>query len=102
MKTILLFFAGFLMLQVQAQQTKITLIHNFKGKIDQYPVEINLRSNLQNDTITGSYYYTKKGRDKNIFLEGTLKNNTLTLKEVVYTTLNGNSIKKHLATLNYY
>lgn len=83
-----------IMLTVKGQQTEVTYNRHFSGTIDKYAIEMTISSCPGKDSVTGVYYYTKKGRNNLIYLNGTLKNNTLNLQETVYASNQGQNIEK--------
>ncbi|SHE58347.1 XAC2610-related protein [Pedobacter caeni] len=85
---LLLVLVFFVLSTSQPQKSSTAIIRNFSGKIDKYPIEMTITHFVGTDSIDGSYYYTKKGRDNSIHLKGTFNNNTLTLTEVNYTVKN--------------
>lgn len=75
--------------QTYAQKAKVTSIINFTGAVGNYPVEMQLRLHNYTDSVFGEYYYVKSGRDNHIFLEGTLKDGELLLKESAHNVKTG-------------
>lgn len=77
-----------------AQKTSVKSILHFTGKIDQYPIEMTIEFLQEKDSVFGSYYYTKNGKDRAIWLKGILKNSEIKLSETAYvTTKKGNTPK---------
>ena len=64
-----------------SQTTKVTSIINFSGTVGKYPIEMQLSLVNLSDSIFGSYYYLKSGKDNEIFVAGTFKNGDLILQE---------------------
>lgn len=78
-------FVLFLFCQfVAAQKTSVKTILHFTGKIDKYPIEMTIEFKQGKDSVSGSYYYVKSGKDNSIFLDGILKNNEIKLIETTY------------------
>ncbi|WP_394777066.1 XAC2610-related protein [Flavobacterium sp.] len=74
-----------------AQKTIVKTYLHFTGKIDKYPIEMTVEFIQGKDSVSGSYYYVKNGKDMSIFTEGILKNEEIKLTETTYTpTKNGN------------
>lgn len=67
--------------ETYAQKAKVTAHLNFTGTVGKYPIEMKLSLNNYNDSISGEYYYIKSGRDSRIYLQGTLKDGEMLLKE---------------------
>lgn len=98
--TYLLLTLSFFVLKGQAQKSSVAIIRNFSGKIDKYPIEMTVTTYSGKDSVSGSYYYTKNGRDNNIHLKGTLNNTTLTLTEFNYTVKNKKLVTNITGHLN--
>ena len=98
--TYLLLTLSFFVLKGQAQKSSVAIIRNFSGKIDKYPIEMTVTTYAGKDSVSGSYYYTKNGRDNNIHLKGTLNNTTLTLTEFNYTVKNKKLVTNITGHLN--
>ncbi|WP_055098154.1 XAC2610-related protein [Flavobacterium aquidurense] len=78
-----------------AQKTIVKTILHFSGKIDKYPIEMTIEFIQGKDSVSGSYYYVKSGKDRSIFTNGILKNGEIKLEETAYTsTKTGNVTKK--------
>lgn len=78
-----------------AQKTIVKTILHFSGKIDKYPIEMTVEFIHGKDSVSGSYYYVKSGKDRSIFTNGILKNGEIKLEETAYTsTKTGNVAKK--------
>ncbi|MFB9079858.1 XAC2610-related protein [Flavobacterium procerum] len=69
---------------VFAQKTTVTTSLHFSGKIDKYPIEMTIDFQQGKDSVSGSYYYVKSGKDNTILLRGIFKNNELKLAETTY------------------
>lgn len=98
--TYLLLTLSFFVLKGQAQKSSVAIIRNFSGKIDKYPIEMTVTTYAGKDSVSGSYYYTKNGRDNTIHLKGTLNNTTLTLTEFNYTVKNKKLVTNITGHLN--
>ncbi|MEP6806385.1 MAG: hypothetical protein ABI892_17795 [Flavobacterium sp.] len=78
-----------------AQKTIVKTNLHFSGKIDKYPIEMTVEFIQGRDSVSGSYYYVKNGKDMPVFTKGTFKNSEIKLIETTYTpTKNGNVPKK--------
>lgn len=78
-----------------AQKTIVKTYLHFSGKIDKYPIEMTVEFIQGKDSVSGSYYYVKNGKDMPIFTKGIFKNNEIKLIETSYTpTKNGNVFLK--------
>ena len=98
--TYLLLTLSFFVLKGQAQKSSVAIIRNFSGKIDKYLIEMTVTTCAGKDSVSGSYYYTKNGRDNTIHLKGTLNNTTLTLTEFNYTVKNKKLVTNITGHLN--
>ncbi|MFC1223147.1 XAC2610-related protein [Pedobacter sp. BG31] len=83
-KTILIVILAMIFGQANAQKAKLTANLNFTGNIGKYPIEMKLSLNNYNDSIFGEYYYIKNGYGSKLYLEGTLKDDKMFLKESAY------------------
>lgn len=78
-----------------AQKTIVKTYLSFSGKIDKYPIEMTLEFIQGKDSVSGSYYYLKNGKDMSIFTKGILKSGEIKLNETTYVpTKSGNVLKK--------
>ncbi|WP_428228860.1 XAC2610-related protein [Flavobacterium sp.] len=78
-----------------AQKTIVKTFLHFSGKIDKYPIEMTIEFHQGKDSVSGSYYYLKNGKDRAISTEGIFKNKEITLTETTYIPgKNGNVPKK--------
>ncbi len=77
-----------------AQKNTISVSRKYSGTIDTYPIEVQIQQVLGSDSISGSYYYTRKGSDDKMDLSGTLKGNVLKMSETVYSR----KLEKHVST----
>lgn len=96
-KTILLILLSAIFGQAYAQKAKVTANLNFTGNIGKFPIEMKLSLNNYNDSISGEYYYIKSGYDSKLYLEGTLRNGQMLLKESAY-----NAKSKKIETTGYF
>ncbi|MEH3114341.1 XAC2610-related protein [Pedobacter terrae] len=96
-KAILLILLSAIFIQAYAQQAKLTTNLNFTGNIGKLPIEMKLSLNKYNDSIFGEYYYIKNGYDNKLYLEGTLRNGEMLLKESIY-----NAKSKKIETTGYF
>jgi len=83
-KLIAVFLLVLLVANTYAQKAKVTSNLNFMGSIGSYPIEMSLKFTNYADSVSGSYYYRKSGKDNYIYLDGKLKNGILTLQESTY------------------
>jgi hypothetical protein len=75
------FFAAGMLTVVRAQTTVITKA-SYKGTVGSYPIAMQLQQKRQVDTLSGSYYYLRSGREKTINLTGVLQHPTLLTEKV--------------------
>ncbi|MFH6992625.1 XAC2610-related protein [Flavobacterium sp. FlaQc-48] len=83
-----------------AQKTSINTFLHFSGKIDQYPIEMTIEFQQGKDSVSGSYYYAKNGKDFSIFLNGTLKNNEVKLSETTYVPSKNGNVPKNTGSFS--
>lgn len=67
-----------------AQKTIVKTFLHFSGKIDKYPIEMTIEFHQGEDSISGSYYYLKNGKDTSISLKGISKNKEINFIETTY------------------
>lgn len=92
MKRILVFF---IFSQIAfAQKTSVKTFLHFSGKIDKYPIEMTIEFSQGKDSVSGEYYYSKKGKGISISLKGILKNNEIRLTETTYVPSKEGNIPK--------
>jgi hypothetical protein len=96
-KTILITILATIFGQASAQKAKVTANLNFTGNIGKFPIEMKLSLNNYNDSIFGQYYYLKNGYDSKLYLEGTVRNGKMLLKESAY-----NAKSKKIETTGYF
>ncbi|MCH5721088.1 hypothetical protein [Niabella hibiscisoli] len=58
--------AGFF--NVTYAQTSVVTTASYKGTVGNYPIAMQLRQQRRNDTLSGSYYYLRNGREKVLIL----------------------------------
>ncbi|MFZ0595962.1 MAG: hypothetical protein WAM46_03190 [Flavobacterium sp.] len=75
-----------------AQKTIVKTYLHFSGKIDKYPIEMTVEFIQGKDSVSGSYYYVKNGKDRPIFTKGIFKNNEIKLIESSYTPTKNGSV----------
>lgn len=94
-----LLFIGILLFSMVgfSQKNAITVVRAYTGTIGSYPIELKFEQELNNDTISGSYYYKKNGADDHMYLKGTLKNGRLKMSESVYSR----KLEKDINTGNF-
>ncbi|WP_114789485.1 hypothetical protein U0035_08060 [Niabella yanshanensis] len=63
-------------------QTCITTTASYKGTVGSYPIAMQIQQKRRNDTLNGSYYYLRSGREKAIDLRGLLRHPTLLTERV--------------------
>lgn len=83
-RTLLLLFTTIIYSQTFAQKAKVTAKLNFTGTVGNYPIEMSLQLNNYSDSVSGTYYYIKSGKENYIYLSGTLKDGDLVLTESTY------------------
>lgn len=81
-----------------AQKTNVKSVLHFTGKIDKYPIEMTVEFLQGKDSVSGSYYYTKNGKDRSIWLKGILKNNEIKLSETTYVATKKGNVPKTTGT----
>lgn len=69
-------------------QTTVTTTASYRGTVGSYPIAMQLQQKRHSDTLNGTYYYLRNGREKTISLAGLLQHPTL-LKEQVVVEKNG-------------
>ena len=77
----------FLHTKVLAQH-KVTVVRNYSGKIGKYPIALQLEFINGTDSVFGSYYYLKSGRDALLFLAGKRDQAGMRLHEQDYSQRN--------------
>ncbi len=90
--SIIVFFAAGMLTAACAQTTIITTAF-YKGMVGNYPVAMQLQQKRQQDTLNGTYYYTRSGREKAIHLTGVLAHPTL-LTEKVFVERKGKYVQE--------
>lgn len=83
-----------------AQKTSVTTVLNFSGKIDKYPIELTVNVSQVKDSVYGSYYYTKNGKDMSISLKGILKNEEIKLIETSYVSTKKGNVAKNTGSFS--
>jgi hypothetical protein len=83
-KSLLIIFAFLAFQSSFAQKTIVTTVLKFSGLVGQYPIDLTLNIDKNNQNIRGQYYYTKKNGDNTISVNGNLKNKQLALTETSY------------------
>ncbi|SOD13330.1 XAC2610-related protein [Pedobacter xixiisoli] len=83
-RTLLILLTTITLSQTYAQKAKVTANLNFTGTVGNYPVEMSLKLTNYSDSVSGTYYYVKSGRENYIYLSGTLKDGDLVLNESTY------------------
>ena len=83
-----------------AQKTSVTTVLHFSGKIDKYPIELTVNVSQGKDSVYGSYYYTKNGKDMSISLKGILKNEEIKLIETSYISTKKGNVAKNTGSFS--
>lgn len=63
-------------------QTVVITTASYKGTVGSYPIAMQLQQKRQSDTLNGSYYYLRNGREKPISLTGVLQHPTVLTEKV--------------------
>lgn len=63
-------------------QTVVITTASYKGTVGRYPIAMQLQQRRQSDTLNGSYYYLRNGREKPISLTGVLRHPTVLTEKV--------------------
>ena len=81
------------MIKAANAQTMVITTASYKGTVGSYPVAMQLQQKRQSDTLNGSYYYLRSGREKKIGLTGILQHPT-SLTEKVTVEKNGKYVRE--------
>ncbi len=65
-------------------QSKVSIIRNYTGKIGNYPIALQLEFVKGTDSLDGSYYYLKNGKDARLHLDGKRDKGVIQLYERDY------------------
>lgn len=87
---------------LSAQQTKLIMVLNYSGKIDQFSTYTCLNITKGKDSVEGEYYYAKKGSANKISLSGIYAKNKLKLTESSYSIKSKKFITTGYFNLNFY
>ncbi|WP_447642379.1 MULTISPECIES: XAC2610-related protein [Chitinophagaceae] len=81
---LLLVFHCLSVLFSQAQKNNIAIQRNYSGTIGTYPVQVKIQQFVEKDSISGSYYYIRNGKENDMSLTGSVKNNEWEILEYEY------------------
>ncbi|HTG56925.1 MAG TPA: hypothetical protein VL943_11690 [Niabella sp.] len=63
-------------------QTSVITTASYKGAVGTYPIAMQLQQKRLSDTLNGTYYYLRSGREKRISFTGLLRHPTLLTERV--------------------